>query len=385
MNTLAVGTKNAQSSRVATRQPKSQVKSIALRVFIIGLSITVTFTVVAEQLIRLAVIGQNRQNTNTSQTIGEFYSRPDIVDRHGRLLATDIALPALFADSHLITSVDETIESIKNIFPELNTTKVRRALSDKNRRYYLLKRAVAPRVAETINAMGLPGLGFRSEPKRKYPNVRLAGHLLGYVDSYNYGVTGVEHLLNRNKGVRRVDHATVNTASPLRLTIDVRTQYALERELIAGIKKFKAKAATGVLFEVQNGEIWAAASLPGVEPANINEMMDRSRRDRLASDAFELGSVFRLFTLAMVMDLDIVTPKALVDVTNPIKIESFVISDENPFAGKLSLEQIMIRSSNVGSGILAEATGSERQHSFFERIGLTRAINREDIKTISPV
>ena len=116
-------------------------------------------------------------------------------------------------------------------------------------------------MAQAIQDTGLPGLSFRSEPKRSYPNSRLAGHLLGYVDVYNYGIAGVERVLNAYEGVRRADSATVNTAPPLRLTIDMRIQYGLEQELRAGIKKFNAEAAAGILIDVHNGEIWAAASL----------------------------------------------------------------------------------------------------------------------------
>jgi len=368
----------------ATEQTTASVKSAALRALIVGVGVTAFFAAVATQLIRLAIVGQAQLNAKPAQIIGEFYSRPDIVDREGRLLVTDVSLPTLYADPYLIASVDETVEGLATIFPELDTAKVRRALADKKRRYYPLKRAVTPTVAQRIHDMGLPGLAFRNEPKRSYPNARLAGHLLGYVDGYNHGIAGVERLLNGHAGIRRVHRAMVNTAPPLHLTIDMRTQYALERELRAGMATFNAKAAAGVLLDVNSGEIWAAASLPGVEPSQMDEVMDRARRNRLSGDAFELGSVFKVFTLAMALDLGIVTPTALIDVSTPLKIGRFTISDDHPHNGKLTLEQVLVRSSNIGAGALAEAAGAQRQRIFLEHIGLTNPIDTHDVKTVAP-
>ncbi len=384
MEMPAAETYNGQIAEAESAETDACVKSAALRALIVGVGVTAFFAAVGIQLMRLALAGQNQEYAKPAQTAGEFFSRPDIVDRGGRLLATDVGLPTLYADPFLIANVDETVEGLSTIFPEFDNSRVRRALADKKRRYYPLKRAVAPAVAQKIHDMGLPGLAFRNEPKRSYPNARLAGHLLGYVDGYNKGVAGVERLLNTNPGVRRVHKATVNTAPPLHLTIDMRAQYALERELSSGIKKFNAKAASGVLLDVHNGEIWAAASLPGVEPSRVDEVMDRSRRDRLAGDAFELGSVFKVFTLAMALDLGVVTPNALVDVSAPLKIGRFTISDEHPHNGKLTLEQVLVRSSNIGAGALAEATGGERQRAFLEQIGLANAIDTRDVKTVTP-
>jgi len=362
-----------------------QLKSAALRVLIVGCGITFFFTAIAVQLFRLAAAGQTQPHATPAQIIGEFYSRPDIVDREGRLLATDVPLPTLYADPFWVANLDETIEGLASVFPELDTVKVRKALADKTKRYYPLKRAVAPAVAQKIHDMGLPGIAFRNEPRRSYPNARLAGHVLGYVNGYNKGVTGLERLLNENAGVRRVHRAVVNTAPPLRLTIDMRTQYALERELKHSIKRFHAEAAAGILLDIHSGEIWAAASLPGVEPSKIQEVMDRKRRNRLTDDAFELGSVFKVLTLAMVLDLQVVTPNALVDVSTPLKIGRFEISDDHPSHSKLTLEQILVRSSNIGAGALAQAAGAQQQQRFLQRIGLTHVIDTPDVKTTPPI
>lgn len=362
----------------------SSLKSTALRMLIVGFGVTFLFAAVAAQLIRLGMVGQNQQRAKPARIIGEFYSRPDIADREGRLLATDIGLPTLYADPFLVASVDETVEGLAAIFPELDTPKVRRALADKSRRYYPLKRAVTPGVAQKIHDMGLPGLAFRDEPKRSYPNARLAGHLLGHVDGFNHGVAGIERLLNDDPGVRRVHRASVNTAPALRLTIDMRAQYALEHELGRGIAKFRAKAAAGVLLDIHTGEIWAAASLPGVEPSEISEVMDRKRRNRLADDAFELGSVFKVFTLAMALDLDVVGPHALIDVASPLKVGGFEITDTPAYNGRLTLEQVLVRSSNIGAAVLAEATGAAGQREFLKHIGLTTAIDTPDVRTVAP-
>ncbi len=365
--------------------PSPRLKSAALRALLVGLLVTLLFGAVSTQLVRLALRGQAHQRAAPAEVAMEFTSRPDIVDRHGRLLAADVGLPTLFADPFLILSVDETIDKLAAIFPEIDTPAVRAALRDPKRRYYPLKRAVAPALAQRIHDLGLPGIDFKDEPKRSYPAGRLAGHILGYVDGFNTGVVGIERVLNTMPGIRRVHQASVNTAPPLRLTLDMRAQYALEDELATAMKRDRAAAATGIVINAQSGEILAAASLPAVDPSVPGEVLDKNRRNRLADDAFELGSVFKIFTIAMALEMEVVSPRALVDVSTPLEVGGFRITDDHPVNGKLSLDQIFIRSSNIGAGALAEATGAKRQRAFLARLGLTKAIATPDVRTVAPV
>jgi cell division protein FtsI (penicillin-binding protein 3) len=371
--------------RDVRRGPSPRLKSAALRAMIVGIAVTCLFVAVSAQLVRLGMRGQDLQRAAPAEVTLEFYSRPNIVDRRGQLLAADIGLPTLFADPFLILSVDETVEQLAAFFPELDNRQVRSALGDPGKRYFPLKRAVAPMVAQKIHDLGLPGIAFKDEPKRSYPAGRLAGHVLGHVNGNNYGVAGIERILNDNDGVRRVHAASVNTAPPLRLTIDVLAQYALEQELAAAIARNNASAATGILLDVDSGEIHAAVSLPGVDPSIAAEVLDKARRNRFADDAFELGSIFKVFTIAMALDMKVVSPRALVDVSTPLEVGRFKITDDHPVKAKLSLEQILVRSSNIGAGALAQAAGADRQRTFLARLGLTQPIGTPDVRSVAPV
>lgn len=365
-------------------QPSPELRSAALRALLVGLAVVLAFGAVAAQLVRLGVKGQAVPRAAPAEIVREVYSRPDIVDRNGRLLASDVAIPTLFANPSMVQSVDETVERLSTFFPHLDSPKTRQALADKRRKYYQLKRAVAPAVAERIYALGLPGIDFKWEPKRSYPGGRLAGHVLGHVDAANHGRAGIERFLNANPGVDRVHSARVNTSPPLRLSIDMRAQYGLERELADAMARYQASAATGIVIDVASGEIPAAASAPGVDPSLPTELLDKQRMNRLADDAFELGSVFKVVTIAMALETGIASPTAQIDVSRPLVVGRFSIKDPARGRGWLSLTEVFTKSSNVGAGILAQAAGAKRQRAFLSRLGLTQALAFADVRTVAP-
>ncbi len=373
-----------QTSQTPYRGPSPKLKSAAFRALLVGSFVTVMFAAVSAQLVRLALKGQYAHVAAPAEPVREFFTRPDIVDRNGRLLATDVALPILFADPFHVLSVDETVEQLAVYFPELDSSRVRAALADRTRRYYPLKRAVAPALAQTIHDLGLPGIDFRDAPKRSYPVGRLAGHLLGYVNGYNHGIAGVERFVNDSPDVRKIHTAGVNGAAPVRLTIDVRAQYGLEHELRRAMTRYRAQAATGIVMDVDNGGIVAAASLPGVDPSAKRDVLDRAKRNRFAGDAFELGSVFKVFTLAMAYELQLVSPDALIDVSAPLRVGRFTITDDHPVRAKLTLDQILTRSSNIGAGVLAQIAGKDKQRAFLGRLGLLDKIEGKGLRIVAP-
>lgn len=370
-----------------SQQPRGaspEVKSAAARALVVGLSVMIGFGAVSAQLIRLALKDQHSQRAAPATPLRQVFSRPDIVDREGRLLASDVGIPTLFANPSRVQSVDETLERLTDVVPGIDTPRNRRALADSKRKYHLLKRAIAPALAQRIHDMGLPGLEFEWEPKRSYPGGRLAGHILGHVNGRNHGKAGIERFLNSSEGIERVHSARVNDSPALRLSIDVRAQYGLEQELAAAVAQYRAEAATAIVIDVETGEIHAAASLPGVDPSVATEVLDKSRMNRFADDAFELGSVFKIVTVAMALDYGIVSPAARINVAEPLKIGRFTISDDHRSKPVLSLTEVFTHSSNIGAGVLAQVTGGKRQKAFLNKIGLTEALAFPDVRTVAP-
>ncbi|MGI9520201.1 MAG: peptidoglycan D,D-transpeptidase FtsI family protein [Hyphomicrobiaceae bacterium] len=366
-------------------QDRESLRSSLGRTVFVCLSILVAFGAVSVQLVRLALVPRPSLQAAPAGLASDMFSRPDVVDRKGRLLATDVGLPTLFADPFLIADADETLEKLATVYRGVNTLKNRRALVDTRRRYHLLRRGVTPALAQKIHDLGLPGIAFKWEPKRSYPGGRLAGHVLGYVNGNNRGVTGIERYMNTQPGVERAFVARVNTAQPLSLALDMRAQFGLEQELIEARKKHQAAAAIGIVIDVETGEIPAAASVPGVDPSLTDEVLAKTRRNRLTNDVYELGSVFKIITMAMSLDLGTVSPAARIRVDEALEIGGYVIRDKYLRKPKLSLTEVFVRSSNVGAAILAQATGAEKQRKFLEKLGLTTAIRRPDLQTVSPL
>src|SRR5690606_37854344 len=307
----------------------------------------------------------------------ESYWRPDIVDRNGRLLATDIEAPTLYADPALIIDVDELVEHLVEVFPEFDASELRRSLSDRDRRYVRLKRGISPATAQRIHNFGLPGLGFRNEPKRIYPNGALAGHVLGHVDIDNKGTSGIERFIDDEVGIEAVHSGAPGALQPFRVSLDISVQHAVEDELRAAVRQYSAKGAAGVILDVDTGEVLAAVSLPQVDPADRMQSLDPDRLDKLADGVYELGSIFKTITVAMALEAGTADLERIYDVRVPLQVGRYTIRDPYPVGRPLTVGEIFVHSSNVGAGMLALELGAERQRESLARFGLTDPIRSE--------
>jgi len=159
-------------------------KSSRRSLCVIGM-MSACFLALGVQLVSLALRGQGIVTSSMSSPIATSFARPDIVDRQGRLIATDVVLPSLYADPTRVLDRDEVVETLKSILPEIDEGRLRKRLADKKRHFIWIRRKLSTRLAQKIHDAGLPGLSFRPELKRAYPMGRLAGHLLGAVDYTN--------------------------------------------------------------------------------------------------------------------------------------------------------------------------------------------------------
>ncbi|MEQ8824922.1 MAG: penicillin-binding protein 2 [Filomicrobium sp.] len=358
------GEEQRRAARLKSQQRADRFRSLAA----IGLMV-LAFLAVSGQLIRLSMSGQEQERLSVNAPMATAFARPDIVDRKGRLLAGDVVMPSLFADPKIILDVDEAATKLAGVLPDIDVDRVREAISDRDKRFVWLRRGLSPAQAQKVHDLGLPGLSFRQELRRAYPLGRLAGHVLGYVDIDNKGRAGIEHYLDRVKHVDAVHGASLSGKAPLRLTLDVAVQFAVEDELATALKRYKAKAASALVMDVRNGDIVAAVSLPGVDPVVSSQRFERARIDRLTQGTYELGSIFKTMTVALALEQGH-TLETVVDVRKPLEVESYTIKDLHPAGRPLSVAEIFLKSSNVGSGLLALGAGQDAQEAFLERLGL---------------
>ena len=366
-------------------QPAEFTPRHPLRSASIILVVLAAFASVGGQLIRLAAKHEVASDISISAPIATGVARPDLVDRHGRLLASDVEMPSLYADPALIVDRDETVEKLRKVFPDLDDRALLETLGDRTRRFEWIRRGLSPGVAQRVHDMGLPGLSFRPELRRAYPAGRLAGHVLGGVNVDNRAVAGIEQHLDAQGLVDPVYGAQPSTRPPVALSLDVSVQHALEQELADAVKTYRAKGAGGVVLDVETGEVIAQASLPRVDPAHPQASPRPEEIDRMTGGTYELGSIFKLMTVAMALESGVVTADSKIDVSQPLRVGRFEIKDHHGAAKSLSVRDIFIKSSNLGSGKLALQAGAERQRAFLASLDLTDRAHTELGATAAPL
>src|SRR5258705_4352612 len=219
------------------------------------------YAVIGGRLVMFAVGGDNHGGRRTGWRHAIATARPDIVDRNGEILATDVKAPSLFGEPRRIIDKDEAIELLTASLPDLDTAEVRERLSSR-KGFVWLKREISPKQQQAIHRLGIPGIGFLRENKRVYPTGASVAHLIGLVNIDNQGIAGMEKWLDSNglADLHRAGFATDRLQKPVELSVDLRVEHALRDELLKAKDKYKAKAASGLVSNVKTGEIVAMVS-----------------------------------------------------------------------------------------------------------------------------
>jgi cell division protein FtsI (penicillin-binding protein 3) len=369
--------------RVSVEAPRKQRTSRLTETGVYAV-LFIAFAEVTIQLVTLALSHQPDVTLALSEPVATSFSRPDIVDRNGRLLATDLEAPSIFADPALVIDRDELVEKLITVLPDLDAGEMRHALADRSRRFVWVRRGVAPKVAQMVHDLGLPGLSFRDELKRAYPAGALAGHVLGSVNVDNRGVRGIEKYIDDKIGVDPVHAATLSSRAPVRLSLDLGVQHALEDELDGAVKRYQTEGAAGLVLDIKTGEVLASASLPRVDPTWPASDLDERHIDRVTAGSYELGSVFKTLTIAMAFDEGLAQPGTMLDVRQPLEAGRFTVTDFHPAGRPLSVTEVFTHSSNVGAGMLALQAGPEKLQGFLRKIGVLEPVKVEGATVVAP-
>ncbi len=294
-------------------------------------------------------------------------NRADIVDRNGNLLATSLATQSLYADPKLISRPDEVAKKLSVALPELDYKELYGKLSGE-KRFVWIKRNLTPKQQAAVFRLGLPGVYFEREERRFYPASNLAAHIVGFTGVDNNGLSGLEQSMNK----RLVNEPN----KPLQLSIDLRLQHILKKELAATIQEFSAIGATGIIFDVRNGEVLSMVSLPDFDPHDPPPLNDKAGQDALFNRAtlgvYEMGSTFKIFNTAMSLDSGKIKVTDVFDTTHNVSVGRFTIREYHPFHHNLNVAEIFQESSNLGSLHMALTVGVAAQKAFLTKLGLTR-------------
>lgn len=290
-----------------------------------------------------------------------YRGRADIVDRNGELLATTVETASLYANTKFVIDPKDAAQKLHRVFPELSAKSLQRKLS--SGKYFIwLKRHLTPREQFQVNALGLPGINFQKDVRRIYPFGSLASHVVGYTDIDNNGLTGIE---------KYFDKSLRTQPKPIQLAMDVRVQYALRGELKKAIEKHQAIGGAGVIMNAKTGEVVAISSYPDFDPHNPQTASSNERFNRAILGTYEMGSTFKIFNTAMALDSKTSSLYDSYDATKPIKIAGgFTIRDFKPKNSMLTVPEIFIHSSNIGSAKMAMKLGADKQKIYLHKLGL---------------
>ena len=342
------------------------------RLVTVALVFAVIFFVLAGRLIELTVIREPGQSlaftaaAPTKSTAG----RADIVDRNGTLLATNLVTASLYADARSVPDAAKAARRVVGVLPELSLAAVQERLSS-DRAFVWLKRNLTPSQQAAVNGLGIPGLHFRDEQRRLYPHGSLESHVLGFTDIDGNGIAGMEKYFDqemRNRGPQ---------GQALQVSLDVRVQHALRDELSAAMDRFRATGAAGLVLNANTGEILGLVSLPDFDPNHPSAAPALARFNRATKGVYELGSVFKVLTVAMALDSGATKIRGGYDATKPIRIHGFTISDYHAEKRWLTVTEILVHSSNIGAAKMAMKVGTARQKNYLRSFGLTRAAGIE--------
>jgi cell division protein FtsI (penicillin-binding protein 3) len=344
------------------------------------------FSVITFRLVMFATVSEGHGGRRSVSQDAVATARPDILDRNGQIIATDIKTPSLFAEPRKIIDVDEAVELLTAVLPDLDVNEVRERLSSK-RGFVWLKREITPSQQRDIHRLGIPGIGFLTENKRVYPNGPIVSHEIGYVNIDNQGIAGIEKWLDGQglAALHMAGLATDQLQRPVNLAVDLRVQYALREELATARDKFKAKAAAGVIADVNTGEIIAMVSEPDFDPNNPRIANDPDHLNRLTTGVYEMGSTFKALTLAMALDSGRISLSSSFDARMPLRYGKFEIHDFHAQRRVMTVPEIFTYSSNIGTARMALSLGVEYHKAFLRKLGQLDRLRTELPESAEPL
>ncbi len=304
-------------------------------------------------------------------------ARADIVDRRGRVLATNVDTVSLYAEVRDIVDAPGAAAGLAAIFPELDAERLAARLVPP-RKFTWIRRTLSPEQRQAVHELGEPGLRFGPRQMRVYPGGRLAAHVIGGAGFGVEGVGGAE--IEGRAGLELAMDAWLSDPlrmdEALRLSIDMGVQHAVEEALAGAMALMNAKGAAAIVMDAATGEIAAMASLPDFDPNARPRILATGDRgddplfNRAVQGVYELGSVFKIFTAAQAVDLGLASRGTMIDTSGPLRQNGFSISDFKDYGPALSLEDVIAKSSNRGTARLAVQIGGARQSAFLRSLGL---------------
>lgn len=304
-------------------------------------------------------------------------ARADLVDRNGALLAVDLTHYGVYLDPRQVWDAGETRAGLLASVPHLTKQRLDRVFKAGRREF--ISGGLTPQERDKVHDLGLPGVSFEDEAKRVYPLGSNGAHIIGFTDAGGKGIAGVERAFDKEM------HEAAAEGRPFPLAMDLRVQGALDDEVAKAVAKFSAVSGMGIVVKVHTGEILGMTSFPTFDPNAVGKYPVGNLTDREQASVYELGSVFKAFTLAMGLDSGLVTLNSTFDVHAPLMMGGHLIHDFDKGDSTLALWQVFTHSSNIGASKLALMAGQERMLKYFKSYGLFQRAPSELPESARPI
>lgn len=350
------------------------------RLLVLGLCFVSAFVVVGLKMGQVSATVPEEPRAEASGT-PILAQRADIVDRNGRILATNRVTNSLYAQPREMVDPVHAAQELARIFPDLDQDRLIRDFTGK-RKFLWIKKKIAPEQQQAVHDIGEPGLLFGPREERLYPNGKLAAHILGGTKFGREGVMSAE--IVGQSGIEKERDSYLSDPSngdkPLQLSIDLTVQSTVREVLYGGMRMLDAKGAAAVMMDAQTGEIIAMVSLPDFDPNSRPTFAgqkdgENPRFNRAVQGVYELGSTFKIFAAVQAMEIGLATPETLIPAKPPFRWGKYTIGEfeGHNYGPTLSLNDMIVKSSNVATAHVAQQIGVERQQSFLKSLGFFEA------------
>tara|TARA_R110001592_G_scaffold27763_25_gene102928 strand:- start:8739 stop:10472 length:1734 start_codon:yes stop_codon:yes gene_type:complete len=364
-------------SIVIEGEHRSAVSMAQSRLSILAVCFISAYLIIGLRLVDLGVVQAQLFDPPAQNSGAETVAVKDIAprrgaiyDRNGFLVATTLKTPSLFVDPSMVLNADALADDLAQVLPDLDQAEAKRVMSADNR-FGWLAYNITPAQQQAVLKIGDPSLGFKYNYTRVYPQGSLFAHMVGYTDRDGLGLAGVERSFDDVLG----------SGEDVNISLDLRLQHAVKREVSRAMSEFTAKAGVGIVLDAKSGEVLAAVSLPDFDLNEASDATDAQKFNRLTLGVYELGSMFKIFSTAALLELEKVGMDFTFDARKPLKIGWFKISDYHAQKRILTVAEVFMYSSNIGSALMGKMVGGDALRAFYKDLGLMDAL-RFDIREI---
>ena len=348
-------------------QDNIEIKRLTLRIKFLSFCFFLGFMVLSAKILYLANLSLGSVISITESDMHNM-KRPNIYDRNGNLVASNIAISSVAIRPNLLLNKEDIVDRLLFAVPSFQREDLEYKIFN-DKKFVWLKRGITPSEQHRIHNLGIPGIQFIDETKRFYSSANTLSSVIGYVNIDNIGQAGVEKFIDQQ--------VEGGNSEDVYLSADLEVSHAMRDELLKSMNEYSAIAAAGVLMDINNGEIIAAVSLPDFDPQYQADALLPENMNKVTTSLYEIGSTFKPFTIAMALDSGLVDLDTEYDARKPIIIGGHTISDFRPQARVLTVSEIFTHSSNIGAAKIALDFGTDYHKAFLKKMGLLDPVSTQ--------